>query len=474
MEAGTSLENSLTELVSGVAAMGQFFTGGSALSSFGTVGYSNNYALITLQEVMLSYLYTGNGIFQTAIQLPVYDALSKGIEIDSPEMSSYEIEDLIEWFETAMGEDQDEQSPMDAVINMFSWNRLFGGAGIIINTNQNPEEPLNPMQLNSSDLALYDVERWQLESGLYNQYFDEFSQWDSSSVEYFYVNGVKIHKSRVMVAKGKKAPYRIKKSLRGWGMSEGERMIRDLNIYLKTQDVLYEILDESKIDVYKIKNLASKLLTKGSTNAIKNRLILTNELKNYLGAIALDSEEDFEQKSMTFSGLAEVMRENRMGIASALRIPMTKLFGLSASGFNTGESDLENYNSFIESDLRRPMKPTIRKVLNLRLMQKYNYVPQYRIKYPSLRVLSAVEEEQVKSSQSTRAFGMYDRGLYNSQEVMQTGRKEGWIEIETKAEKGLLSDRPEPPFDGEFISGPTVEKAEEKAQSTVEMQQDVV
>ena len=95
-----------------------------------------------------------------------------------------------------------------------------------------------------------------------------------------YVNGVPIHASRAILGKGKQAPVYIRRQLFGWGMSEAERMLRDLNNYIKTQDVLYEILDESKIDVYHIVGLANKLATTNGASIIKNRVQAANQIKN--------------------------------------------------------------------------------------------------------------------------------------------------------------------------------------------------
>jgi phage-related protein (TIGR01555 family) len=425
------------------------------LSSYGTIAYSNNYSLITLNRIILTYLFTGNGIFQTAIQLPIQDALSKGIEIESGEMSPKEIDQLLEWMESPFEGDIESFTPWEIILNMYTWVRLYGGGGAVINNGEDPAEVLSYENLGNNPLELYDIDRWQMDFGAY-MYRDELFYDDWMDREFFYIHGVKIHKSRILRSRGKRAPYYVRRQLRGWGMSEGERMIRDLNIFLKTQDVLYEIVDESKVDIYKIKGFANKLLNRGGTEMIQNRVMLANELKSYVNALVLDIDEEFEQKSMTFTGLAEVMRENRINVASALRMPMTKLFGLSASGFNTGESDLENYNSMVESQVRTPIKPIIREFIKIGLSKLFGYVPNFKIKFPSLRVLSALDDEQVKTSQQNRALTLYDRGIIDSYEVAQMGAKQKWLEIKTKAEQGLIEAQPTPPNEGEFIKTPSL------------------
>ena len=37
-----------------------------------------------------------------------------------------------------------------------------------------------------------------------------------------------------------------------------------------------------------------------------------NEMKNFNNALVLDKNDEYDQKQITFSGLAEVMKENRI------------------------------------------------------------------------------------------------------------------------------------------------------------------
>ena len=420
-------------------------TGGSFLSSYNTWGFSNNYSLITLNRIILTYQFAGNGIFQTAIQLPIQDGIGKGIEIESGELDNTDIQKVLDYWE--------EKGIWNSILNYLTWVRLFGGGALLINTNQDPEKPLNLKNLSKTPIELYDLDRWQLDTNI--SYFDD---WDSFATAgnnngLIYLYGEPIHESRFIRGQGKRAPHYIRRQLRGWGMSEGERMIRDLNLYLKTQDATFELIDEAKVDIYKINGLAQKLLTTGGTSAITQRIQTANEIKNYVNALVLDANEEYEQKTMTFAGLAEIMQQNRMGVAAALRMPMTKLFGLSASGLNnSGESDLENYNSMVESEIRAPLRPVIRKLLNITMSHLFGFIPEFTFKFPSLREMTQETEQKVKDAETNRVLSLYDRGLIDSEETMQSLKKADVIQIETKAEQGLVPN-PEPPNGPESVGG---------------------
>jgi len=440
--ARTQLNNSLSDVAASLSidpTSMNFATGGSTLSSYGTVAYSQNYSLLTLNRIILTYMYANLGLFQTAIQLPIQDGLAKGIKIESGQLQPEDVDEILDWFE--------QNDVWKHLEDYWSWVRLYGGAAIIINCDQDPEKPINKRRLIKAPIEFYDVDRWQLSITGAEQP-DYLTYDDMTDSDTFYLNGQKLDRSHLIIGSGKRAPSYIRRQLRGWGMSEGERMIRDLNNYLKTDDVLYEILDESKIDIYHIKDLANRMLTRGGTDAITKRIQLANQMKNYVSALVLDQDEQFESRSMTFTGLADVKRENRIGVASALRMPMTKLFGLSASGFSTGESDLDNYNQMVESEIQLKMKPAIRQCIEIACYNLWGYCPEFRFSFPKLKETPELEAAQIKESRGNFFTSLYDRGLFPAKNIADEMAKEEIISSELA--KNVI-ENPVPPNGAESV-----------------------
>lgn len=436
------LDNSMMELATGVRLASLMTT---PLSGYGTIAASNNYALMTLNRIILTYLYTGNGIFQSAVDLPIQDALSRNIEIISDQLSEDDIAEVLAYME--------DKGLWDRLSAAWAWVRCYGGGALVINTSDDPSEPLSLRHIHNEPLEVYDVDRWQLDASTTPL---DLYRADIRDAEYLYLNGMRIHSSRCIIGTGKRAPAIIRMQLRGWGMSEGERMIRDLNNYLKTQNVLYEILDESKVDVYSIKGLANRLINEAGTKAVLNRIQYANQIKNYVNALVLDTEEQFEQKSMTFTGLAEVMNENRIGIAAALRMPMTKLFGLSPAGFSNGESDLETYNMMVESEVRAKMRPMIRRLLEVVMAHMFGFVPDFSFKFPSLRETEPFRQAEIDEKNTNMVNSLYDRGILTPSEAAQMLKKKGIVTIDMVAE---TSDTVRPPagVDEEYQTAQSVQ-----------------
>jgi phage-related protein (TIGR01555 family) len=386
-------------------------------------------------------MYKTHGIIQTAIDVPVMDAMRGGLDLHSEELDAHDLGDMMDFIE--------ENDIIQNITEAKIWSRLYGGGALILDDGTDPESEFNPERV--KQLKLYPANRWELmtkwnpndpmmSSG-------EIKPWMYSAArqdDYFVFYGIRIHRSRVLTFTGKCAPYVVKWQLQGWGMSELERMVEDFNKYLKTNNVLYEILEEAKIDVYMLSGLRDQLVSDVGTANTTARIQLMNQTKNFQKAIILDKEDVFDQKQLTFAGLAEVMKENRIGIASALRMPLSKIFGLSATGFNSGEDDIENYNAMVESEIRMPLKKPIRMILNLIARLKYGYDVDIDFSFKPLRVIGAVEEEVIRTSKQNRYQALYDRGLMDSKEMGEVMHKENLVPIETCAAKGLLDEHPNP------------------------------
>ncbi len=415
-------------LLDGIFDNGGFGT--TSMSSYPfQLGGANQYNPVSLNRILLSYAYMTFGIIQTFIDQPVEDGLRGGVDIETDELN----EDDISMLQDVLVELHD----YEAIKNAMKWAKLYGGAGLIINSDQDPTKELDMDLIDeNSPLSFIDADRWEL---TLNYYLEE-----KVPCPYNYY-GQPIHRSRVLKINGKDAPSFIRKRLQGWGMSELERVIRDFNAYTKNQDVIYELLDEAKQDIWMLENLNTKLATSQGNAQIQQRLELANKMKNYSNAIIMDKNDLYDQKQITFGGLGEIQGQNRIGVAGAVRMPLSRLFGTSAaSGFDNGESDLEVYNCLIESEVRAKLREPIHTVIKLRCKQLFGFVPEhFEIKFKPLRILSAEQEENIKDKKFNRNMAQFAAGLMTGKETAIANRKDGITEFETEVESGARE--PEPP-----------------------------
>lgn len=407
-------------------ALVESFSGTSQLNNFDSIVYNTGYNVVTIQYMALAYLYKSEGIVQAAIDMPVQDGFRGGLELIShtDQMDKDDIKIL--------HDDLDKTSFFKTFKTGMNWARLFGGGAIIIMNGENPKKPLTLQGMAGRPMRIIACHRWELtspqrfpESGFYTYY------------------GQQIHESRVRTLSGKEAPYPINMILQGWGMSEVEHIVQPLNIFLRTQNVVYDILKEAKVDIYRFKGFAAQLSSLKGTQQMLQRLNTSNRAKSTSNALVMDVEDEYEQKQMSWSGLAEIWKENRIGLSCNLRIPMTKLFGISAAGFASGEDDIENYCGMVESDVREEAKPMLYELLQWKCISLFGDAFDLMFKFFPMRTMTAVEEETVKTSKHNRWMSLAGGGYLNPQEFMGMEQKEGLVTIESEVSQGA---DPEPMF----------------------------
>lgn len=425
----TEINNSLTSLASGLYQGGALGAYTSQTSSVETLIYNNRYYLISNFRELLSNLYVEHGIVQTLIDQPVDDAFSRGFEIKSNELDANDIERIFSYIERSR--------IIETLKNAVKWKRLFGGGAILIITEDKPDTPFSIEDVDeNTEIEFKAVDMWELYSHIpYNMIMGQAEIKSEEKLnpdeEYYMYYGKRVHNSRVYRLEGKEAPSFIRPRLRGWGMSELEKVVRSFNQYLKNQDVIFELLDEAKVDVYKMEGFNSSLLTSDGTARVTKRIQSANLIKNFNHALTMDKEDEYEQKQMSFSGLAEILKQIREGIAADLKMPVTKLFGISSSGFNSGEDDIENYNAMIESEIRSKDKFAVIDMVSLVCKKLFGFVPDdLEITFPSLRVLNPKEEEEVKNYQFNRVTSAYQVGGITGEEYKQAMNADSLLPIE--------------------------------------------
>lgn len=403
------------------------------ISNTGTLFKNLRWYLVSNFRQLLSELYVEIGLVQTIVDVPVDDAFRGGIEFKSKQLSEEQLQELTD--------SMDRDGDLKAVIQACKWNRLFGGAGIVILTDQDPSTPLN-LDAISEEAALEfrAVDMWELyftaqNTEGYNPTIQE------EEFEHYNYYGEKLHKSRVMRLKGLEGPSFIRPRLRGWGFSVVETLVRSMNQYLKATDLAYEVLDEFKLDVYKIKNLVNTLLSPNGKQKVTERVQLANWQKNYQNAVVMDSEDEFDHKQLSFAGLAEAMQGIRIQVAADMRMPLTKLFGLSATGFASGEDDIEVYNAMVEAQVRGKSKYDVLKVGEIKCKKLFGVIPDdLTAEFQPLRVMSAEQEQKVKDSKFNRLIAAKSAGEITTKEFRDAVNRGKLMDISLDTSDAALNE----------------------------------
>jgi phage-related protein (TIGR01555 family) len=216
------------------------------------------------------------------------------------------------------------------------------------------------------------------------------------------------------------APSLIRGYFMGWGMSELERLVRSFNQFLKHQNVVFELLDEAKIDVFKIDGFSANLMSDQGTQKTAKRIQLAAQLKNFQNALTMDKNDDYEQKQISFSGLSEILNEIYKGIANDTHMPISKLFGTHPSGLNAADDDLENYNAMVETEIRSKIKSGLLEMLKISCQKIFGFVPEtIDFTFKPLRILSHEQEETVKNNKLERILKAEQSGIFSAEKAVE-------------------------------------------------------
>ena len=375
---------------------------------------------------VLSELFVEIGLVQTICMVPVQDALRGGILFKSQQLSEDEIKGL--------QHEMDREGDLSTAGWAAIWNRLYGGAGIMILVDdQDPEEEFDLDSVDeNTNVEFRACDMWELFSDKQNT-GDYDPQTQLHAIDHYDYYGEKVSTSRVMKLNGIEAPSFVRARLRGWGVSVVEALVRSMNQYLKATDLSFEVLDEFKVDVYKIKNLVNTALNPAATQKVQKTISMLNWQKNYNNAVVLDSEDDWDHKQLSFTGLAEAMAGIRQQVAADMRIPQIKLFGQSFSGGmgNSAQDEMENYNNMVEAEVRGKLKYHILRMAEIRCQQRFGYVPDdLELEFKPLRELTATDQETVKTSKFTRALQAKQAGEITQKDFLDICNKGNLFDVQ--------------------------------------------
>lgn len=398
-------------------------------------GYNNiSLELLSLQQILLTYLYKTFGILAKVIDIPVDDAYKDGgfdLEADSiNEEELKKLEDNIKRLQS-----------IDALKTARKWARLFGGAALVLNDGGDFSKPIDLKTLYKKPFELIPVDRWQLQ---YSEPNINLPKGKWTLTQYGHIDKATvttIDNSRVFILRGKCAPYLIQQQVNGWGISVYEQIFQDMSQFFKARNVMFELLDEAKTDVLKLATLQTALTSANGENALRKMVDMIAQNKNYKSQITLSKDDDYEQKQISFSGFEGILKEIRVMIAGGANMPVNKLWGEGVTGFGSGEDSLENYNSQIQNEVRSADEAAIDWILKIHSYHLFGReIKDLTRNWKNLRVLSAKEEQEIHNYVFNNVMQLFDRQLLTPQETMEYLKKKQIFIHDTKALKGELED----------------------------------
>lgn len=420
----------------------------------------------------LASFYEGNGLFAKIIDAPSEEAIKHGFTLG---LSDQKIEDFytgaldeLDWEETAM--------------TALKWARLFGGSIVVmlVNDGRGLDEPLDWRNVKSiDDLRVYDRSVIVEDTSTMFSYNPEDPFRTRASrlgmPEYYDIyskyGNFRVHDSRCLVFQNGILPENSSNSAyQLWGVPEYIRINRAIRDTEVAHGSAVKLLDRSVQAVYKMANLAAELATEDGEQRVLRRLQAIDMARGLLNSITIDADgEDYDFKTFNFSGVSDVIDSTCNLLSALTNIPQTILFGRSPAGMNsTGESDLENWYSYVERIQRRMVRKNLRYLLSVIFQAgvacgEIDEVPALNVKFNSLWSMSENEQAELEqtraNTQQTKAntAKIYmDAQVLDPSEVRRKLAASEEFDIETVLDDVDLSDddlfKDIPPEEGPDLS----------------------
>ncbi len=337
-----------------------------------------------------------------------------------------------------------------AVQRALQYERAYGGSAIYVGA-VDGETPGQPLQVQSIRAIrhLTVFERRQLTAVQYQE--DPMAPNYGKPLLYQVQSfsgvgtGQKVHASRLVIFPGRRVTDRNPTENDGWGDSVLSLVWDVLRIFNQSWlGVGYTMFDFS-VAIMKIKGLAS-ILAANSPEAVATRAQAVELGRSLAKTILLDSEEDYERKTTALTGVPDVLSQLSTRLAAAARMPISKLFGQSASGLNaTGEGDARNWYDAVAAYQEDSVRPAYERLLKLLFASKTGPTKgiepeNWALKFPPLWQPTEKEQAETRKIIAETDAINYDMGLVTSEELRTSrfGGEEYSAETEIDSSSILL------------------------------------
>lgn len=344
--------------------------------------------------------------------------------------------------------------------NASCWSDLYGGAGMIMITNQDLAKPLDVRKIKEGDLKKFIVlDRWDLSAQEFN-FTNPLGENFMKPEYYTFVNGqTRVHHSHVVRLEGARLPRRLSQLEQGWGDSRLRRCMDDLRDVVATKGGIASLVLKANVDTITRDGL-SAALAGPECDAITRRYQMFGMMQSMVNLGLLDSSEKYERNSVSFAGLSQIMEQFMVWTAGCAEQPVTKLFGQSASGLSaTGEGDQDNYYDTIKARQDGPNRQHLEIIDQVLVRSAIGHFPDdLEFEWNPLYQASGAEQAQQDLADAQTDTINIDNGTIKPSQAMRRMQGRGTYDItddDIKAQVEREKDEDNGEFDNEDNELPT-------------------
>lgn len=405
--------------------------------------------------------YYSNWAARKGIDIPVEDMLREPWKYTGLE------DGQIKQIET----EQDKLGLVGVFGQALRLERLLGGSVILMGVasiDDDASKPLDTSTIEQGDLKFLNViprNRITQTNFSNNPLAANFGR-----PETFAVNGVIIHRSRLLVFDGDPiAPNNVadlatgdnRRRNDGFGDSVMEPVIDDLTYATGSRQAAFQLINQASVWLIETDLMALQETTQGDKRLAELER-MGEQISLYRAAIVDNGGESRAGSAMSsvspsFGSVPELMMSYLQVLSGAFDIPAERFMSQAPGGLNANNtSGLENYYNNIESKQRRRLRPQFMKLLEVLLPSVFGQgtinITDVDVEFEPLWNLSEVEESTVRVNDSTMLATLSTSGAISSTEVEAEARERNLLIAEPVVEPDLGVVEPAPDLDKALAS----------------------
>lgn len=180
------------------------------------------------------------------------------------------------------------------------------------------------------------------------------------------VAGLYIHDSRIIKFGGRPVPRDVLALNNGANDSKLRKAYTPIQHKTTIDQSRAVLMNDFKVDVITSPDLDSLTTADEQFDYQERRLKILAKAKSLLNLVLLDGKETYTKTTTSVAGVADLDDRATNEVASALRMPQTRLNGEAPGGLNTdGESQTKNFNDQVAATQRLFIKPGLVKLYRI-------------------------------------------------------------------------------------------------------------
>ncbi len=235
-----------------------------------------------------------------------------------------------------------------------------------------------------------------------------------------YLQQQTVHESRLVIFPGKRVTKQTQPGQReGWGdsrLSLVRTILADFGLGWGSAATLIHRFGQR---VFKIKGLADV----SAQESVDVKMASVDRYLSTIGALTIDSEDDFVQMTTSIAGIADVLIQLMNLMAAAADMTVTELFGVSPAGMNaTGEHDSRSGQSRVNRVRNADYKPRLSQLLRLIMLSSAGPMggtlpDTWTVDFKALWTPSEQEIATTRKTDADRAVALVGAGIVSPDDV---------------------------------------------------------